>query len=191
MGSASRVMRPGGNGMRRAGSASCLVTDGPGVSFIISHRGGETSRCTSRRTVMRDCAKPDRQELNNRLANTAACLREGDFLPSIAISLRDFEVHCGARIAREAGRSVQKWRHSDVTTRHNSSAFYAGVECLVGNFPREMVENSPPTVRWGNCLSRDSGADTRKTYIVKITRKRALPPPGFPTRTAFMRAILL
>src|SRR5882672_6972260 len=94
--------------MLRTGSASCLVSDGLGVSFIISRRGGETSRCTSRRTVIRDCAKPDRQQLNNRLANTAACLREGDFLPSIAISLRDFEIHRGGPWFRESRSSVQK-----------------------------------------------------------------------------------
>src|SRR6266478_2703453 len=111
MGSSSSTLRPGGNGMRRTGSASCLTRDGLGVILIISRRGGETSRCTSRRTVMRDCAKPGRQQLNNRLANTTACLREGDFLPSIAISLRDFEIHRGGPYFRESGSSVQK-QHS-------------------------------------------------------------------------------
>src|SRR5437867_7070990 len=105
------MLRPGGIGMRRTGSASCLTRDGLGVTLIISRRGGETSRCTSRRTVMRDCAKPDRQQLNDRLANTAARLREGDFLPSIAISLREFEIHRGAHVSGKSRSCVQK-QHS-------------------------------------------------------------------------------
>src|SRR5712691_8640283 len=111
--------------MRRTGSASCLTRDGLGVTLIISRRGGETSRCTSRRTVIRDCAKPDRQQLNDRLANTTACLREGDFLPSIAISYVILKFIAGPML-QEKQREACRAAHSDVTTRHNSSAFCAG-----------------------------------------------------------------
>jgi hypothetical protein len=44
---------------------------------------------------MRDCANPDKQQLNSRPANATADLEGGEFFPSIAISLRDFEIHFG------------------------------------------------------------------------------------------------
>src|ERR1022692_4942726 len=43
MGSSSNGTRPGGGGMRRTGSASCISRDGSGAFLIMSRSGGETS----------------------------------------------------------------------------------------------------------------------------------------------------
>ena len=55
-GSSGSVTNPGGRGMRRAGSASCLVKTCLGACAIMSRSGGETSWRSSRLTVIRDCA---------------------------------------------------------------------------------------------------------------------------------------
>jgi hypothetical protein len=57
---------------------------------------------------MRDCANPDKQQLNSRPANATADLEGGEFFPSIAISLRDFEIHRGTHAYR--GRQESNYR---------------------------------------------------------------------------------